>query len=349
MATKTCQHMIVTCAKYHCMCNHAEFDGKCDKATCENEQLPTFRQMGDLYLKLKDKISYNSRRSVMPTLERIAKTIGMDLDSKVALGIQEWASIYAAMKAKYDPATIDQNFSIFTRCAGVGDKMIRLEYIKRGLTRPNCDFIPDVDYSDKDQKVEELTGAQLDVVMDEMTRLRNSAKSADHRRFVWMWFALYFGVRPADICRLKWDCIKDDPNGGKRIEYVPHKTDENTKGRAAAGRIHAKLMRWIEPFIGNANEYVIARKTQHTGAKTAKHGGYEGQHGSIHAWVNKFMRTKVGVKGHMAGYLLRRDCAKWTLEHKGSLAETILLGHNERVRDTNYINRESINVGRMAA
>ena len=94
MATKTCQHMIVTCAKFHCLCNHAEFDGKCDKAKCENEKLPTFRQMGELYLRLKPNIAHSSRRTIIPSLERLAQTIGLNLDSKVALGINEWADIY---------------------------------------------------------------------------------------------------------------------------------------------------------------------------------------------------------------------------------------------------------------
>lgn len=353
MATKTCQHMIVMCAKTHLPCSHANYDGSCDKAECGNESLPTFRQMGELYLSVKTNVSHKCRRIILPTLSRIAATIGLDIDSKVALGLNEWELIYKrltdgthllAHEGGYDPATIKQWFSIFTRCAGVGDKAIRLEYVKRGFTRPDCDIIPDVDFSAKSRKIEELSCTQVDIVMDEMTRLRNSSKNADRRRFIWMWFAFYFGVRPADICRLKWDCIKDDPGGGKRLEYVPHKTDGKTGGRAAAGRIHPKLMRWIDPFVGKPNEYVIERKSQHISAKTAKHGGYEGQHGSIHAWVNKFMRSKVGVMGHMAGYLLRRDCAKWTLEHKGSLAETVLLGHNERVMYTNYVNRESINI-----
>ena len=351
MATKTCQHMIVMCAKTHLPCSHAKYDGGCDKAECGNESLPTFRQMGELYLSVKPNVSHKSRSIILPTLARIAGTIGLDLDSKVALGLNEWEIIYKrlsdgshpyAHEGGYDQATISNWFSTFTRCAGIGDKSVRLEYVKRGLTRPDCDFIPDIDFSSKNVKIEELTGDQIDIVMDEMTRLRNSPKNADRRRFVWMWFALYFGVRPADICRLKWDCIKDDPDGGKRLEYVPHKTDGKTGGRAAAGRIHPKLMRWIEPYVGRAGEYVIARKDQHIGSGIRKHGAHAGEHASIHNWVNRFMRDKVGVKGRMAGYLLRRDCSKWMLEHKGSLAEQILLGHTARVRDTNYVNRESI-------
>lgn len=307
--------------------------------------------MGELYLGVKPNISFKSRSVILPTLERIAETIGLTLDSKVALGLNEWELIYKrlsdgthplAHEGGYDPATIAYWFSIFTRCAGIGDKSVRLEYVKRGWTRPDCDFIPDVDFSSKSGKIEELSGAQIDIVMDEMTRLRNSKKSADRRRFVWMWFALYFGVRPADICRLKWSCIKDDPDGGKRLEYVPHKTDGKTGGRAAVGRIHPKLMRWIEPFVGAADEYVIPRKSEHAGPGAIKHGVYSGTHASLHSWVNRFMRVRVGVKGHMAGYLLRRDCSKWTLEHKGSLAETILLGHTAGVRDGKYVNRESI-------
>lgn len=88
-------------------------------------------------------------------------------------------------------------------------------------------------------------------------------------------------------------------------------------------------------------------KDRHVGAKTLKHGVYVGAHASTHSWVNGFMREKVGVKGRMAGYLLRRDCSKWMLEHKGSLAEMVLLGHTARVRDTNYVNRESINLNRI--
>lgn len=351
MATKTCQHMIVMCAKTHQACVYAKYDGECDCSECGNESLPTFRQMGELYLGAKPNISYKSRSVILPTLERIAKTIGLELGSKVALGLNEWELIYKrlidgshpfAHEGGYDPATISYWFSIFTRCAGVGDKAVRLEYVKRGLTRPDCDFIPDVNFSAKSKKIEELTVSQLDIVMDEMTRLRNSTKNADRRRFVWMWFALYFGVRPADICRLKWDCIKGDPDGGKRLEYIPHKTDGKTGGRAAAGRIHPRLMRWIEPYMGSSDEFVIECKDQHTAIRTRKHGVYAGQHMSIHHWVNKFIREKVGVKGHMAGYLLRRDCAKWTLEHRGSLAETILLGHTVSVRDRNYVNRESV-------
>ena len=356
MATKTCQHMIVMCAKTHLPCSHAKYDGGCDKAECGNESLPTFRQMGELYLSVKPNVSHKSRSIILPTLARIAGTIGLNLDSKVALGVNEWELIYKrlsdgshpyAHEGGYDPSTIANWFSTFTRCAGIGDKSVRIEYVKRGLTRPDCDFIPDVDFSSKRGKIEELSGEQIDIVMDEMTRLRNSTKSADHRRFVWIWFALYFGVRPADICRLKWDCIKTDPDGGKRIEYVPHKTDDKTGGRAAVGRIHPKLMRWIEPYVGTSDEFVIERKGQHTASNTQKHGIYVGQHMSIHHWVNRFMREKVGVKGHMAGYLLRRDCSKWMLNHKGSLAEMVLLGHTARVRDTNYINRESINLNRI--
>lgn len=354
MATKTCQHMIVMCAKTHQACVHAKYDGECECSECGNESLPTFRQMGELYLRAKTNVSQKSRDMVLPTLGRIAGTIGLGLDSKVALGVNEWELIYKrltdgthpfAHEGAYDPATVKQWFSVFTRCAGVGDKSVRIEYVKRRLTRPDCDVIPDVDFSTKCRKIEELTGSQIDIVMDEMTRLRNSSKAADRRRFVWMWFALYYGVRPADICRLKWDCIKDDPDGGKRIEYVPHKTEGKTGGRAAAGTIHPKLWRWIEPFVCPADEWVIARKDQHAG--TIKHGVYVGAHASLHRWVNRFMRSRVGVKGHMAGYLLRRDCSKWMLEHKGPLAEQVLLGHTSRVRDTNYVNRESINLHRI--
>lgn len=356
MAEKTCKHMIAMCAITHLPCSHAKFDGECKQSECVNESFPTYRQMADIYLEVKPNISHKGRSIILPTMKRLAETIGHNLDSKVVLGINEWELIYKrltdgshpfAHEGGYDPATIKQWFSIFTRCAGAGDKAVRMQYTKLGLRRPDCDLIPDVDYSTKERKIEELTGSQIDIVMDEMTRLRNSSKNADRRRFVWMWFALYFGVRPADICRLKWDCIKSDPDGGKRIEYIPHKTDGKTGGRVAAGRIHPKLMRWIEPYVGAAEEYVIERKSQHTARKTKRHGTYEGGHRTIQEWVNGFMRNKVGVKGHMAGYLLRRDCSKWTLEHKGSLAETVLLGHTATVRDTNYVNRGSINIRRM--
>ena len=65
MATKTCQHMIVMCAKTHLPCSHANYDGSCDKAECGNESLPTFRQMGELYLSVKTNVSHKCRSIIL--------------------------------------------------------------------------------------------------------------------------------------------------------------------------------------------------------------------------------------------------------------------------------------------
>ena len=183
--------------------------------------------------------------------------------------------------------------------------------------------------------------------MDKMAELRNSKRGVDNRRFIWMWLALFFGVRPTDICKMKWECIKDDPFGGKRIEYVPGKTDAKTGGRPAAGHIHPKLYRWISPFIMDGDEYMIPRRPQHAKTGVVKYGEYVGKHASLNMWVNRFMRKNVKVKGHMAGYLMRRDCSKWVLEHLGSLAETILLGHSESTRNRNYLNLENVDARRL--
>ena len=353
----TCRHMISMCAKTHLPCPHAKLDGECEGAECGNDRLPTFRQMGDIYLSTKKNVGIKTRSIVLPILRRIAETAGLTLDSKVALGVNEWELIYrrlldgthpiAAHEGGYDPATIKMWFSIFTRCAGLGDRNIRIAYAKKGLTRPDCDAVPNVDLSGKSTDIEELTPGQVDLVMDRMTYLRLSKKTADRRRFVWMWFALFFGVRPADIGRLKWDCIKDDPGGGKRLEYVPHKTDSKTNGRSAAGFIHPKLYRYILPYIGAKDEYVIPRKVQHVGMDVKKHGWFCGEHMSLRSWVNKFMRNDVKVKGHMAGYLLRRNCSRWVLEHLGPFAEETLLGHSGNTRDRNYVNRASVDARRI--
>ena len=351
-----CQNMIVMCAKTHLQCSHATFDGNCNMAKCGNEAIPTFRQMGELYLSVKKNISRTSRNIIIPILKRLAETIGMNLDSKVMLGINEWELIYRrlsegthplAHEGGYDPATINMWFSVFTRCAGIGNRAIRLEYVKRGLARPDCDYIPDVDFSGKSRKIEELSPEQVDVIMDKMAELRNSKRDVDNRRFIWMWLALFFGVRPTDICKMKWECIKDDPCGGKRIEYVPGKTDAKTGGRPVAGHIHPKLYRWISPFIMDGDEYMIPRRPQHAKTGVVKHGEYVGKHASLNMWVNRFMRKNVKVKGHMAGYLMRRDCSKWVLEHLGSLAETILLGHSESTRNRNYVNLENVDARRL--
>lgn len=351
--------MIAMCAKTHLPCPHASYDGKCSGAECGNESLPTFRQMGEIYLGAKPNVSKKTRYVILPVLGRIAETAGLTLDSKVALGVNEWELIYrrladgthpiAKHEGGYDPATIKMWFSVFTRCAGLGDRGIRIEYVRRGLTRPDCDAIPDVDFSGKDTTVEELSPEQVDRVMDRMTALRTSGRAADGRRFVWMWFALFFGVRPADISRLKWDCISDDPSGGKRLVYVPHKTDARTGGRPASGFIHPKLYRYILPYIRGNDEYVIPRSPQHTRKGQLKDGSSAGEHASIRGWVNRFMRREIGVKGHMAGYMLRRDCSKWVLEHLGPLAEEQLLGHDGRTRNRSYVNLANVDTRRLQA
>ena len=58
-------------------------------------------------------------------------------------------------------------------------------------------------------------------------------------------------------------------------------------------------------------------------------------------------RNEVKVKGHMAGYLLRRNCSRWVLEHLGPFAEETLLGHSGNTRDRNYVNRASVDARRI--
>ena len=89
----TCRHMISMCAKTHLPCPHAKTAGECDCAECGNDGLPTFRQMGDIYLSTKKNVGIKTRKIVLPVLRRIAETAGLTLDSKVALGVNEWELI----------------------------------------------------------------------------------------------------------------------------------------------------------------------------------------------------------------------------------------------------------------
>lgn len=338
------------------ICPHLVYDGKCDRATCKAAGMPTFARMCAIY---RDH-SKSALRGVtyrVKAVERIVGIAGLRMtDSAAHMTEDAWELVLARMTAGthpmakeggYDLATVNCYFAAFRAVCGRHSREIRSAYRAEGLTMYDADLIPPVEVPHKE--IEELTKAQVRAVKDRMVMLRQPCadkRSAQARRdmFVWMWFAFYFGVRPADIGRLTWGCFKDDPDGGKRLEYVPCKTERKTGGRAAGCRIHPNLWQMIEPYIGATDEFVIPRDARKR-ANAPTHGEYVGSHTSLQRRVNSFMRS-IGVSGHMAAYTLRRDCSRYTIEHDGALAEMQKLGHSPAVAFGHYTNAAKLRVGR---
>lgn len=351
-----CSNLIAMCAKTHHPCPHAQYDGRCEGAECGNDSVPTFRQMCMIY----ERISPASKRRIrnsIAAVERIVGIAGLTMEDKVTrLGDDEWELVLArmtsgthplAMEGGYDLATVACYFVSFRAVCGRTSREFRREYKNRGLVQYDTDIIPPVEVPHKE--IEELTKEQVLAIKDKLVMLRQPESDrrkakANRNLYVWMWFAFYFGVRPADIGRLTWSCIIDDPEGGKRIEYVPSKTERKTGGRPAGCHIHPTLMTLIAPFVGDKDEYVIPRDLRKR-SHAPTHGEYVGNHVTLRRRANEFMRS-IGVTGHMAAYTMRRDCSRWSIQHEGAMTESQKLGHSVRTALTHYTTLSRLNLAR---
>lgn len=286
-------------------------------------------------------------------------TIARVKDAAAALGIkadaeheptdEEWARIYARLREQeggadakgYDPATITYYFSRYRAAAGCTCKEIRCAYKKKGLVPPDCDFIPDVDYTGKRDLNEPLTYAQVKIIKDKMVELSKSPLIRDYNRYMRMFFGLYFGMRPCDIHRVTWDCIKKDPAKGCYLEYVPSKTERKTHGRPAGGPIHPALMSELEPLIRKHGEHVLVHRESMARGNNTKNR-YVRNFKTLERWFSNFMRKVVGVKGFSTTYMCRKDCAQYNTAKHGPLFTVKLLGNSPQVLFTNYVRLEKL-------
>jgi len=332
----TCPNLIAICSLTHQPCKHCIVDGKCDEAQCVNETIPTWEQMVDIYVTATSP-SKKRLRNLISNIKAITKELGVEITAKAAVTAEQMDEVNVRFRSRnLSPYTIKSYFTILAALTNNRRRAVKLEYRKRGMVCPEID-VPEV-------KTEiatnvELTEAQRLAIRDEMSRLRNSKSKADHRRFVWLWFAWYFGMRPADIGQVKWGCIYRHTSGKMWLAYTPSKTAKKCKGRKAGGAITPSQYAEIKPFIGEADEFVIPR-LENRNPKTEpmdKHGEYVGTHRTLREWVSGFMRS-IGVDDKKPGYALRKDCSATTIANEGIVREAQKLGHTPKVATENYVN-----------
>ena len=361
MATNTCQHMIVMCAKSHHQCSHAKYDGQCEMANSAENAKPTFRQMYKIYCSVAKSDDVMKERTLF-VLKRIAQLASLPFDGRGELTADEWELVYARLKdgthpyaheGGYDPATIDYYFGRYRAAAGCTCKEIRLAYKRKGLVPPDCDLIPTVDFSGKKNVVETLSYAQVKIIKDKMAelpKLMNDPSLTKTKRigyynfYMRLFFGLYFGCRPCDIHVLKWDSIKNDPLGAYYFEYVPTKTARKTHERPAGSPIHPAVLSELMPFIGKSGEYVLIHSSSKARGNVKK-GRYVRNFKTLERSVGAFMRNEVGVKGFGTTYMLRKECGKYNTEKHGPLYATKLLGNSPNVLFDHYVPIDKLKLG----
>ena len=355
MATNTCSHMIVMCAKSHHQCSHAKYDGQCEIANSAENAKPTFRQMYEIYRSVAKSDDVMKERTLF-VLKRIAQLANVSFDERGELTAEEWDLVYTRLKdgthpfdfkGGYDPETITYYFSRYRAAAGFSCKEIRLAYKKRGLVPPDCDLIPTVDFTGKKKIIETLSYAQVKIIKDKMAELSKSPRISDYNRYMRLLFGLYFGCRPCDIHSLKWTSIKKNPFGSYYFEYVPSKTSRKTHGRPAGSPIHPAILSELLPIVGKSGEYVLIHRESMSRGNNTK-GRYVRNFKTLERWVSAFMRNDVGVKGFGTTYMLRKECGKYNTEKHGPLYATKLLGNSPSILFNHYVPLEKLNFRQSA-
>lgn len=333
------------------VCPHLVYDGKCEFANNTENSIPTFAQMFEIYNSVA-KCSDMMKERTLFVLKRIAEIANLPFEGRGELTLNEWELVYTRMvdgthpfahEGGYDPATIDYYFSRYRAAAGCTCKEIRIAYKKRGLVPPDCDLIPTVDFSGKKYDNETLSDAQVKTIKDKMAELSKSKRIRDYNRYMRMFFGLYFGVRPCDIHRLKWDSIKQDPVGGFYFEYVPSKTARKTHERPAGSPIHHALMSEIKPYIGKSDEFILVHRPNMARGNVTK-GRYVRNFKTLERWYSNFMRKEVGVKGFSTTYMNRKECARFNTVKHGPLYTAKLLGNSPAVLFKHYVHVEKLNL-----
>lgn len=333
------------------VCPHLVYDGKCEFANSSENETPTFAKMYEIYASVARSDDLVKERTLF-VLKRIAQLAGLKFEDRAELTVDEWELVYTRLKngthpfaheGGFDPATINHYFSRYRAAAGCNCKEIRLAYRRRGLVPPDCDVIPEVDYSEKKREIESLSYAQVKTIKDKMAELSKSHRICDYNRYMRLFFGLYFGCRPCDIHRLTWDCIKKDPFGGYYLEYVPSKTARKTRERPAGSPIHPALMSELLPLIGKYGKYVLVHNPKMARKiSTRTNGRYVRNFKELERWVGRFMRNEVKVTGYLSTYVMRRDCGKYNTEKHGPLYATKLLGNSPSVLFKHYVSVDKL-------
>ena len=333
------------------VCPHLVYDGKCEFANSTENETPTFAKMYEIYASVAKCDEITKERTLF-ALKRIAQLAGLKFEDRAELSLDEWELVYArltngthpfAHEGGYDPATINYYFGRYRAAAGCTCKEIRIAYKKRGLVPPDCDFIPTVDFTGKKQIVETLSYAQVKIIKDKMAELAKSKRIMDYNRYMRLFFGLYFGCRPCDIHKLKWESVKKDALGGYYFEYVPTKTARKTHERPAGCSIHPALLSELMPLIVKHGEYVLLHRDKMERGNT-KSGRYVRSFKTLERWVGAFMRNEVGVKGFGTTYMLRKECGKFNTEKHGPLYATKLLGNSPSVLFDHYVPVEKLRI-----
>ena len=331
------------------ICPHIVYDGKCESANATENAVPTFAQMFEIYSAVAKCDDLQKERTLF-CLKRIAAVANLPFEGRGELTLDEWELVYTRLKdgthpfaheGGYDPATINYYFSRYRAAAGCACRDIRIAFKKRGLVPPDCDMIPTVDFSGKKRDDPPLTDAQVKVIKDKMAELSKFRLIRDYNRYMRMFFGLYFGMRPCDIHRLKWEAIKRDPLGGYYFEYVPTKTARKTHERTAGGPIHHALMSEIKPHIGKPDEYVLIHRSKMGRGNNTKNR-YVRDFKNLERWYGRFMRQEVGVKGFHSTYMNRKECARFNVEKHGIEYAAKLLGNTPPIVVGNYIHFDKL-------
>lgn len=308
------------------LCPHLVYDGKCEHANCDELEAVTFKTA--LEIKLANVNDKRRRKDIRGAVRLVLAKTGLELDDAVTrFDYRTAAKFVEDTKSCYAPVTIATYVNIIY---SFGDRKLRAEYERRELRMPLFDKVK-VEVPKK--VIEEMTWDQVRAVEDHMRELRKLALESNETardEFVYFWCGYWFGIRPSDICRLKWASIQPI-NGIPHICFSAHKTKTEI-----VEPIPTEAYNEILPFVGVGGDYFISRHAEKRNRNWSDTFG-DALHTSLQRRVNAFMR-KIGITGWAAFYILRSRMAQLTYRAHGAEAESAKLGHTPSVARAHYYN-----------
>lgn len=308
------------------LCPHLVYDGRCEHADCDELSEVTFATA--LEIKLSIVKSLKRRRDTRGAVRLVLAKTGLRLDDAVTrFDYRTAAKFVEDTKKDYSPVTIVTYINVIY---SFGDRKLRAEYERRELRMPVFDKVT-VEVPKK--IITEMTWDQVRAVEDHMRELRKLALEGNEmarNEFVYFWCGYWFGIRPSDICRMKWTSIQS-------INGIPHLCfSTNKTGADIVEPIPTEAYNEIAPLIGSGGDYFITRHEEKRNRNWSDKFG-EAPHTSLQRRVNAFMR-KIGITGWAAFYCLRSRMAQLSYRVEGEEAEARKLGHSIRVARNHYYN-----------
>lgn len=330
-----CEYAILFCPKTGASCSHKKCMEECGLAKISSDHKLTFADCLSIYSDCAG-VSEKRSSSVCNTVIRALSLIGLDATATTdSMTYRRFKEIIAAMEnhhvcgKEYSKETISAMLSSFK---SICKESLRDEYENRGFVRPMFD-IPR--YSVPRKKVVAMSVEQSAKVTDWMRRLSVSKDRMEQAMFIALWFERLFAVRPGDINRLTWDCIRHD--GSKTsLVYKPNKT-KDCEGRDDPIVIPPDLYYWIAPFV-KPGEPLIPRMRRarkeisrnramwnRINSKFREWGICDASRNGKASYINRRQRiteafNKDGFKGAMA---MGKNTPKVQIDHYISIGEYV--------------------------